>query len=80
MGSEESGLVMNEMYAVRLLTEPAWETKTRAGVRVVAYEIVDTTKSIHHAHDQVIYTTKDQEEAWRYADMLNKQHNIERGT
>jgi len=71
---------MNDRYMVRWLTEPAWETKTRAGVRIVAYEIVDTTKSIHHAYDQVIYTTKDLEEAERYVAMLNKQHNIERGT
>jgi len=65
-------------YAVRWLTEPTWETKTRLGVRSVAYEIVDMQKSIHHAYDQVIYTTKDLKEADRYCSMLNKQDQLER--
>ena len=67
-----------DRYAVRFVTEPAWENEKRAGVRVVAYEIVDVQKSIFHAYDQIIYTTKDLKEADRYCAMLNKQDQLER--
>ena len=67
-----------DKYQVRFVTEPAWENETRAGVRVVAYEIVDVQKSIFHAYDQIIYTTKDLKEADRYCEMLNKQDQLER--
>jgi len=70
--------MLDNRYQVRFLTEPAWESKTRAGVRVVAYEIVDVQKSIYHAYDQIIYTTKDLNEADRYCAMLNKQDQLER--
>jgi len=69
---------LKDRYAVRFLTEPAWETKTRAGVRVVAYEIVDMNLAIVHSSNQVIYTTKDLNEADRYCAMLNKQDQLER--
>ena len=65
-------------YAVRWLTEPTWETKTRLGVRSVAYEIVDMNLAIVHSSNQVIYTTKDLNEADRYCAMLNKQDQLER--
>jgi len=67
-----------DKYQVRFVTEPAWENEKKAGLRVVAYEIVDVQKSIHHAYDQIIYTTKDLNEADRYCAMLNKQDQLER--
>jgi len=72
---------LKDRYAVRFLTEPAWENehmKVRAGVRVVAYEIVDMNLAIVHSSNQVIYTTKDLNEADRYCAMLNKQDQLER--
>jgi hypothetical protein len=67
-----------DKYQVRFVTEPAWENEKKAGLRVVAYEIVDVQKSIDHAYDQIIYTTKDLNEADRYCAMLNKQDQLER--
>ena len=65
-------------YRVRWLTEPAWENEKRAGVRVIAYEIVDMNLAVVHAPNQIIYTTKDLNEADRYCAMLNKQDQLER--
>jgi hypothetical protein len=80
---------LKDRYAVRFLTEPAWENehmKVRAGVRVIGYEIVDMNLAVVHSSsvskyledNQVIYTTKDLNEADRYCAMLNKQDKIER--
>jgi hypothetical protein len=63
-------------YKVRYVTEPAWGGD-RAGVRVVAYEVVDVWKAKMHASDQVIYTTTDYDEAERYAYLLNSQAKVE---
>jgi len=76
MGSEESGLTMNDRYMVRWVTSP----NPKDELYIMHYEVVDIVKAMTHASDQVIYTTKDIDEAKRYVDMLNKQHNIERGT
>jgi len=42
------------------------------------YEVVCIVKAMMHASDQVIYTTKDIDEAKRYVAMLNKQDQLER--
>lgn len=65
---------MKDRYAVRWVTSP----NPKDELYIMHYEVVDIVKAMMHTSDQVIYTTKDQEEAWRYTDMLNKQDQLER--
>ena len=69
---------LKDRYAVRFVTEPAGEDEKKAGVRVIGYEIVDMNLAVVHSSNQVIYITKDLNEADRYCAMLNKQDQLER--
>ena len=65
---------LKDKYAVRWVTSP----NPKDELYIMHYEVVDIVKAMTHASDQVIYTTKDIDEAKRYVDMLNKQDQLER--
>jgi hypothetical protein len=65
---------LKDKYAVRWVTSP----NPKDELYIMHYEVVDIVKAMMHASDQVIYTTKDIDEAKRYVDMLNKQDQLER--
>lgn len=65
---------LEEKYMVRWVTSP----NPNNDLYLTHYEVVDVTKAVRHANDQVIYTTKDEAEARRYVAMLNKQDQLER--
>ena len=60
-------------YKVRWVTEP----NERGTLSTIGYEVVDVWKAKMHASDQVIYMTKDCDEAERYAYLLNSQARVE---
>jgi predicted transcriptional regulator len=65
---------LKDKYAMRWVTS----TNPENEFYIMGYEVVDLVKAILHASDQVIYTTKDENEAKRYVAMLNKQDQLER--